>query len=337
MSQRAGSRRGVTTIADVARSAGVSLATVSRVMNGRQTVDATLADRVRAAATELGYAPSPLARGLVNGRTDTVALIVPDLGNPSFHGVLHGLSGAALDDGFRVLVADSREKVADEPVLARDLRRRSDAIVLCSPRSESSVVAGLLEELAPAVVVNRRDLDQDVANVVNATDHCAELVLEHLHSLGHRRVLYLSGREVSASNAARLDGIAQFRRVHPEVEVEVRFGGTTLADGWAACDVVLGADVTAVMVFNDMTALGLLAALAERGVPVPERLSVAGVDDVPYAAYSHPPLTTVVTDPSAVGAQAWWELGLASSDGRERPRRVDARLVVRRSTGPAPA
>ena len=115
------------TITDVAARAGVSLATVSRVMNGNASVDSALAERVRAAAEELNYSASPLARSLVLGKTSTIAVVVPDLENPTFHGVLRGLSRAAARDGYHVLIADSAESVTNERTLATLLRNRGNA------------------------------------------------------------------------------------------------------------------------------------------------------------------------------------------------------------------
>ena len=110
------------TIADVAARAGVSLATVSRVMNGNPSVDEALAEKVRAAAEELNYSASPLARSLVLGKTNTIAVVVPDLSNPTFHGVLRGLSRAAGRDGYHILIADSAESVAEERPRRRDAK-----------------------------------------------------------------------------------------------------------------------------------------------------------------------------------------------------------------------
>lgn len=144
-----------TTITDVAKHAGVSLATVSRVMNGNATVDPTLAERVRTSATELGYSANPLARSLVLGKTQTISVVVPDLSNPTFQGMLRGLSRAAVADGYHVLVADSDEHEDQERLLALESRRRSDGLVLCAPRMSDAALAEVLAEVAPVVLVNR--------------------------------------------------------------------------------------------------------------------------------------------------------------------------------------
>ena len=150
-----GQRSRATTIADVAEHAGVSQASVSRVLNGRSSVDPDIVQRVRASIAELGYRPSPTARSLVNGRNNTVAMVVPDLENPLFQGILKGLSLAAARDGYRVLVADTAENVDDEEEIAVEARQRCDALVLCAPRMPEAKLRALVEAVAPVVVVNR--------------------------------------------------------------------------------------------------------------------------------------------------------------------------------------
>ena len=124
-------------------------------MNGITTVDASIAERVLATAAELEYSPSGTARSLSLGVTHTVAMMVPDLGNPMFQEILKGFHHAAGADGYRVLVSDSQEVVADEVALARDARRRCDAVVLCAPRSSGEALVDLLRTVQPAVVINR--------------------------------------------------------------------------------------------------------------------------------------------------------------------------------------
>nr|WP_269449691.1 substrate-binding domain-containing protein [Auraticoccus cholistanensis] len=155
--------------------------------------------------------------------------------------------------------------------------------------------------------------------------------------LGHRRVLYLAGPSASDSNAARLQGIEEYRSRRDDLEVTVLPGGTSLSDGRAAAPAVVSSGVTAVVCFNDLVALGLLSALDEQGVDVPGEISVAGFDDVPFAAYSHPPLTSVALDFAGNGARAWQRLALTTPAGVTPvvPEPAEPRLVVRASTGPA--
>ncbi|WP_243076705.1 LacI family DNA-binding transcriptional regulator [Microbacterium sp. SS28] len=321
---------------DVAKHAGVSLSTVSRVMNGNPTVDAALAGRVRDAAAELGYTASPLARSLVLGRTQTVAVVVPDLGNPTFQAVLRGLSRAAAADGYHVLIADSAEQVGEERVLAIETRRRTDGLVLCAPRMPEEELAALLPQVGPVVLVNRT---LDGAPTIAAEYGTALRALaEHLHDLGHRRLVYLAGVARSASNAARLAALAEFRAAHPDVELTELASGVDFDSGAAAADAVLATRATGVLAFNDLVAMGLLSALADRGVRVPDDISITGFDDIPFARYTSPPLTTASVPAADLGARAWQAMtaALAGTDAASSVR-LTPDVVLRGSTGPAPA
>jgi LacI family transcriptional regulator len=293
------------TIADVAARAGVSLATVSRVMNGNASVDQALADRVRAAARALNYTASPLARGLVLGRTNTIAVLVPDLENPTFHGVLRGLSRAAARDGYHVVIADSAESLEEERVLAVETRRRCDGLVLCAPRMPEAELRRLLEELKPVVLVNR-DVGSPDTPVV-AADYRTALaeLLELMHSYGHRSLVFLAGAPQSASNARRLAAVHGFLEEHPESSVQILPCGVTFADGYRAVARVLDSGATGVLAFNDLVAMGLMSGLHERGIGVPAEVSVVGFDDIPFARYLIPPLTTASVPVMELGEHAW--------------------------------
>jgi LacI family transcriptional regulator len=299
------------TIADVAARAGVSLATVSRVMNGNVSVDHALAERVRAAAAELNYTASPIARGLVLGKTNTIAVVVPDLENPTFHGVLRGLSRAAAHDGYHVLIADSAESEPEEKLLAVETRRRCDGLILCAPRMAETDLRRLLEELKPAVVVNR---DPGLPGTpVVAADYRTALVdlLNLLFGYGHRSLVYLAGAPQSASNARRLAAVRDFLDDHPDADVKILECGVSFADGYACAARVIASSATGVLAFNDLVAMGLMSALGERGVRVPAEMSVVGFDDIPFARYMTPPLTTASVPVTELGRHAWqrmWDL-----------------------------
>jgi LacI family transcriptional regulator len=325
------------TIAHVAARAGVSLATVSRVMNGNPSVDQVLADKVRSAAAELNYSASPLARSLVLGKTSTVAVVVPDLGNPTFHGVLRGLSRAAARDGYHVLIADSAESVTEERILAVETRRRCDGVVLCAPRMDGADLEPLLADLKPVVLVNR-DTGRSSTPVV-AADYQTALsdLLELLYAEGHRALAYLSGAPQSASNARRLRAVRDFGGDHQDATVEILPGGVNFADGYEAAERTLRSSATGVLAFNDLVAMGLINALGERGVRVPDQISVVGFDDIPFARYLTPPLTTAAVPVTDLGEQAWhrmWDLLNGSDPGPTISLRP--RIERRASTGPPP-
>src|SRR5690606_24953281 len=192
-----------TTIAEVATHAGVSPATVSRVMNGRFVGDDAVAARVRASALALDYSPSPLARSLALGTTRTVAFVVPDLANPAFQAVLSSLSKSAARSGYRVLVADSVETPSDELAIATEIRRRCDAIVLCAPRMPDAELVQAIEHLAPIVLINRPGTGHGAAMLSIDYRSGVHHLAEHLYSLGHRRMVYVAGPPTSASDGYR--------------------------------------------------------------------------------------------------------------------------------------
>lgn len=325
-----------TTITAVARHAGVSAATVSRVMNGSATVDAGIADRVRASARELNYSANPLARSLVLGRTQTIAYLAPDLSNPTFASTLRGLGRAAAADGHRLLVAESAEDAAHEPDLARELRRRCDGLVLAAPRMRDADLRAVCDELAPVVLVNRKA--PRAGTPVLITDHSAGIraLARHLLDLGHRRLVFLAGSP-SASDTRRRRGLESFVRAHPEVELSTVTCGVTIDDGHAAVDRVLASGATAVLAYNDLVALGVVSGLSERGVDVPGDVSVTGFDDIPFARHTSPALTTASVPGGELGASAWERLH-AALRGEAPPGDLTftPELVVRASTGPAP-
>ncbi|MGV9193742.1 LacI family DNA-binding transcriptional regulator [Microbacterium sp. MC2] len=324
------------TITDVARTAGVSLSTVSRVMNGNPTVDAALAERVRGVAAELGYTANPLARSLVLGRTQTVAVVIPDLANPTFQSILRGLSRAADEDGYHVLIADTAEQVGKEPDLATATRRRTDGVILCAPRMSQEELTALLPGLAPAVVVNRPPQPGTPTVAADYRWAMAELIA-HLYGLGHRRVAFLSGAPGSASGAARQAAQAEARSAHPDLEIIEIPTGVDFDSGADAADAVLAASVTAVLAFNDLVAMGLLSAVTARGVRVPEDLSIAGFDDIPFARYTSPPLTTAAVPAMELGRRAWAAMGALLAGDTAAPSLVlTPDVVVRGSTAAAP-
>lgn len=298
---RSSSRAGIT---DVAKLAGVSLATVSRAMNGNPTVDPALVERVRAAAVELGYTANPVARSLVLGRTQTIAVVIPDLENPTFQAILRGLSRAATADGYHVLVADSTEDLDAEQALARATRLRTDGVILCSPRMAEAELTELLPALAPAVVINRGP--QPTTPVV-AADYRTGMreLIDHLASLGHRRLVYLAGATRSVTHQARKEAIATARAEIDGLSVAEISAGVDFDSGTTVADAVLATGATAVMAYNDLVAMGVLSALTARGVDVPGQLSITGFDDIPFAGYTSPPLTTVAVPAVELGSSAW--------------------------------
>lgn len=336
MARKAANRRvGIT---DVAQRAGVSLASVSRVMNGNFTVDPDIAARVRAAAAELNYQPNAVGRSLALGRTDTIGVVVPDLANPTFQGMLRGVSRAAAQDGYRVLIADSSEVSSEESILAGEARRRCDGVVLCAPRMNEAELNALLPSLRPLVLVNRSTADAGTPSLVVDYGQGIQDLAAHLVELGHTKLAYLAGPERSAGNRARLEGLEKFRLDHPEVALTELPAGSSFEAGHTSVDGVLATGATGVLAFNDLVGMGLLSGLHERGLDVPGDLSVTGFDDIPFATYTTPPLTTAAVPINDIGEQAWHEMRRLLDDEASEPAHTTFQPVVipRGSSGPVP-
>lgn len=324
------------TMAQVARHAGVSQASVSRVLNGVATVDPTIAAKVNRAVAELKYSPSEAARSLVRGSSKTIALLVPDLENPMFQGILKGLTLAAARDGYRVLVADSAESVGVESEIAVKARATCDALVLVSPRMPDAELRDLIARTAPVVVVNRALTGAQAPLLSVDYASAAKELGTHLMGFGHRRIAYAAGPPLSFANELRAQGLGELTRAHQDLEIVTVPAGSSMEAGYDCADAILETGATAVIAFNDLVALGLMSRLREVGVAVPEQLSVVGMDDIPQSRFAAPPLTTMSVPRIEIGRQAWSRMSesLAGED-TAHPMYYRPVLIARGSSGPA--
>lgn len=322
-----------TTISDIAAAAGVSKATVSRVMNGIPTVNAEIAQRVRDVVAEREFTPSRTAQSLSLGMSRTVGVLLPDFGNPMFHQVLHGFNSAAARDGYRVVVADSFEDADAEPELARDLRGRTDAIALFAPRMTRENLLALLPRISPSVVFNRTT-GKNAGSVLIDYRKGTMGLARHFIDLGHSHIAFLAGPSYSRANIEREKALDDLRpTLDPGIELVVLPCGHSFHDGYGAWPTVRDSGATAVIAYNDVVALGLLGRLSEEGVSVPEDLSVAGFDDIPFSRYSSPPLTTMTAQLDVIGARIWAVLRSEMSPTPDRePVIFDPELTLRAST-----
>ncbi|HWC79021.1 MAG TPA: LacI family DNA-binding transcriptional regulator [Pseudonocardiaceae bacterium] len=324
------------TIIDVARSAGVSPATVSRVLTGAKAVSVDLERRVRDAVEQLGYRPNPAAQGLLRGTTHAVGVVVPDLGNPYFAEVLKGVTAAAAAADFRTLVTDTDEQPGAEFEAARELARWADGVVLCAPRMSDADLTQLAGVVSQLVCVNRIEATQAIRSV--SVDFAAGITLlcEHLKSLGHQRIVYLRGPGHAWSERERERALGQAARAGMDI-VQVPCGAHR-QDGYAAADQALAIGGTAIIAFSDYVALGVLARLRELGVSVPGEMSLAGFDNISFAGLVAPSLTTVAVDTQDLGRQGWSLLfGERSRDPRRGGVSVHPEIIVRASTAPPAA
>ncbi|MEU7818058.1 LacI family DNA-binding transcriptional regulator [Pseudonocardia sp. NPDC049154] len=315
----------------VAARAGVSPATVSRVFTRPDTVALETRRRVLAVADELRYSPHPVARSLARGRTGNLGIVVPDIANSFSAVVTKAVQQEAARDGYALFVSGSDERARDEEQWAQAMSPQVDGLMLVSPLMPDDA----LRALAPTpLVLSNRILDALPCVVTDASEAVGHAV-EHLVALGHREIAYLAGPDGFA-NDMRLRG---YRGACLRLGVQPRELGpfnARFSDGIRAADLVLATPATAVVAYNDEVAVGVLNRLVDRGLRVPDDLSVVGVDDTSLAEMVSPRLTTVRL-PAAESGRAAVRMLLDLVAGRSAPVEpllLPAELIVRSSTGP---
>jgi len=321
------------TINTVAKAAGVSIATVSRVMSGGSAVTPDLAARVHKAAEELSYRPSTAARGLVLGSMRNMGVILPDLANAYFFDVVKQMHHGANADGYRMLVADYSGEASDEFDTAYDLLGQVDGLVLLSSRIPTSGLKELARQSTPVVLVNRVELEVDLPMV--AVDNFTSMLelCGHLAGLGHRRIVYIKGSDLAWQNRERWRAIETAKVLGIEAKSVPSDG--TIDGGYDVVEEALTHEPTALICFNDLTALGVISKLRARGLRVPEDISVTGFDDIAMARHLSPRLTTVVSPKAELGEQAWSLMRAAlNNETTTSPPLIPADVVIRESTGP---
>jgi len=331
------------TLRDVAGAAGVSIATVSRVLTGaRPSAPATRA-RVLAAAAELDYRPSGPARALKLRRSRTLGLLVTDIENPYFPEIVRAVEDAAHERGFAVLLCnatdDPRRELAYINLL---LERRVDGIIVAASRVGARHAALLARAPVPVVLVNSEAPRSGLPAITSDNRGGARLAAEHLLALGHRRIGHITAPRTNAAAAARLSGVRDALRragLPPEL-LEIAEGDGRVAGGERAMSELLArrAVPTAVVCYNDLTAIGAMRAVARAGRSVPGDISLVGFDDIELAQWTDPPLTTVAQPKRDMGAWAFARLA-GSDDGASHPSqagtvRLPTSLVIRSSTAP---
>jgi LacI family transcriptional regulator len=323
------------TIYDVAEVAGVSASTVSRVFSRPGRVSARMALHVREVAERLGYhteTPVPVARR----DSHLIALCVSDITNPAFFGVIRGVQSAVSERGHALVLVDSMESAEHEKNQLNQLVPSLAGAVLASPRSSDQQLRMLAKQV-PLVLVNRAATG--LAGVVPDNGRGVRRAVEHLASFGHTRIAYLAGPEDSWTDGIRWRAM---REAALELELSVvRVGPKppTVSGGRMATDDVLHSRATAVIVFNDLMAIGLMHALGVAGIRVPDRLSIVGFDNTMAAGLVTPALTTVgapMLQLGSIAASNVIALRAGSKWQHEGPVTVPMRLIVRDSTGPAP-
>jgi LacI family transcriptional regulator len=324
---------GEPTIHTVAAAAGVATSTVSRALSNPDRVSDRTREKVERVARELGYAPQS---GRSRTKNRTVAVVVADISNPFYFDVIRGTQLQLRASDYSQLLIDTEESGEIENDLLHRLRPQFDGAILAASRMSDRDIEALAAEF-PIVVMNRTVAR--VPSVVIDTASGMTQALEHLVSLGHSRVCYVSGPNRSWANALRWKTlVATAERLSVEV---LRVGpfAQGRAAGAAAADAVVNSKATGCIAYNDLTAIGMLARFAERGVAVPQEVSVVGCDDIFGADFCSPALTTITTPIEQAGRSAVALLvsAIESRPGSGRDGVVlPTHLTIRDSTGVAP-
>ena len=314
------------------------MATVSRALNQNGLVRAETSRRVNIAVREMKYVPHAGARSLSTQRSHTLGVLLPDVHGEFFSEVIRGIDIAARQRGYHVLVSGSHSDAAEMSAVLRALRGRVDGLILMSPDTSLGPISRELGDHTPVVLLNCSAAGRSTIRVDNYSG--ARSMTEHLLSLGHRRVAFITGPERNADAAERLRGFRDaLRRAEvPDSDVVQIAGEFTEESGYQAMQQIVAAAKrpTAVFAANDSMAIGSLRGAGEAGLRIPEDVAIVGFDDIPIARFLTPPLTTVRVQIAELGRRAVEAVlhDSAQTTGRRRREQLIAsELVVRESCG----
>jgi LacI family repressor for deo operon, udp, cdd, tsx, nupC, and nupG len=332
----------VANIFDVAKQAGVSIATVSRVLSRPDAVAAGTRKKVLQAVAQLGYATNAAGKHLRTQRSDKILVTIPDISNPFYSRVLQSIEDAAQREGYSVLLAETHHDAKREERFIVMLRRRDaeGLIVLGHGLPEAALevsreTAGVAHIVSGCEVAGHGNIPS-----VHIDNHAlARDAIEHLYSLGHRRIGVITGPDASSLSRDRIKGaVARARIQGAERDLAVTPGDFTIESGERAAEHLLTRTdrVTALFCFNDLMAIGAMDVVRRRGLRVPDDMSVIGVDDISFARYTVPALTTIAQPVREIGQETVRVLlGIIRGQSTSPVSVVlPHRLIVRESTAP---
>jgi LacI family transcriptional regulator len=326
-------------IRDVARRAGVSISTVSRVTNSKGTVNREMTERVWRAVRELNYQPDAQARALVSGRSHIIGLMVTEITNPFFPELIQRFEQLAVESGYEVLLASTPNDAASIAMsVRRVLQRKVDGVAVMMFGREAPILEELATHAVPLVVMDGAPAFPKIDAVRVDYDEGIRQAVAHLLELGHRVIAFVSGPLEQASARLRREAFekaVQACGLKPQRDLILE-SDHTLEGGMTAMGKLLNRPnpPTAVVCSNDLTAIGVLHCLFEAGKQVPADLSVIGFDDVHIAQFMLPPLTTVRMACADIAQNAFTILrNRIESASTGDAVAVETRLIVRQSTG----
>jgi LacI family transcriptional regulator len=330
------------TIKDVAKAANVSVASVSRALNGSSSVTEETRKLVLETARTLRYVPHSGARSLSTSRTNTIGVVLPDLYGEFFSELIRGIDVAARRRGLHLLVSSSHGDAAEAGAALRAMSGRVDGLIVMSPHVDAGFLAANLPETLPIVLLNTHDAGHQCSSLAIDNYGGASAMVQHLVEMGHRRLVMITGPANNFESEERLRGfretVARLVPDHDPNDLVVLHGDFSEESGYRAGHQLqaLKRLPDAVFAANDMMAIGCLFALGEAGLRVPRDIALAGFDDIPTARFVTPPLTTVRVRISEMGSRALETLAFQVENpaGTKRSNQVlQTELVVRRSCG----
>ena len=327
----------VRTVKEIAAIAKVSVATVSRALQRPEIVSEETRQRIHEVVKRLGYTPNALARNLRTARTRLIIALLPDIANPFFSEVIRGIEQVAHENGYSVLLGETQSSLVREQAYADMVAaRQADGIITMSHRVPAIPIDGRL----PVVNACEYVKDKKISSVYIDNVAAAGAAVDYLVTLGHRDIAFIAGPSSSPICVDREQGyqLALQRAKIPANPALTAVGDFSIEAGERAIDLFLsqGHSFSAVFCSNDEMAIGAMRALISHGLRVPEDVSVVGFDDIRFARYTSPPLTTVAQPKNALGREAMTMLIELLNDPEVPPRKrvLSADLVVRGSTAP---
>lgn len=332
----------MTTMKDVAQAAGVSVTTVSHVINETRYVSEELRERVLKAMEELNYHPNSLARSLRQGISHTIGLIVPDNSNPFFADVARVVETRGFEAGYSTILCNTDGQLEKELAYVNVLlAKQVDGVIFIAASSQSEHITLLTEERVPVVIADRQMPDAEVDVVLVDNYRGGYLATEYLISLGHHRIGCITGPSDTTPSADRVRGYkdALTSAGLPVDESLIVRGDFRYASGISGAQKLLDLKdpPTAIFAHNDVMAMAAMATIREKGFSIPEDISIVGFDDIPQASFTSPPLTTIAQPIQDIGRIATDLLIERMSGTTPHPSRkiiLDVKLVVRGSCAP---
>lgn len=335
-------RTNIMDMRDIAKIAGVSSATVSRVINGSNIVRPATAERVRRVIDELKFIPNGSATTLKYGRSSTYGLIIPDITNPFFPEFIQSFEGILADTNHNMLMATvGAHPPRMEKTIHRMLVRQVEGIALLASEIETEPIESMINNRVPLVTMDRRLVGKGLSDVLVDSSGGMKQAVEHLFGLRHRKIAYIGGSSGPTISDHRLHSFVSAMRglgLTPEAQF-IRVGNYRISGGESAMAELLGLKnrPTAVVTANDLTAIGALRVIHKQGFSVPRDFSIVGFDDIELSDIVYPPLTTLRLPRQVLARKFVDALEALVPDPHRigKQYKVGTSLVIRSSTGPA--